>query len=622
MFPNTTIVIETLKRMKIKIVRFHQWARWTGLLLCAAGFVAAKAQSTYVTFSVDMATNIAAGTFVPGTDTLSVHGTFDGWGAGVALVQQGSSTVYTNTVNNTTDPNGNTMAYKFVDSNTGVGNGGYESLASGYNRWAKLPATSGASLVLPTPYFADAGATETNNVTFQVDVSQQIQLGNFTPGVNSVVVRGLFNGWSGTAQALTNDLTIVRTNQYGLKTTNVWDGAFPVVNSPAGIEEYKFVIVGSGDNWESPSAVNSDHSSGNRIFANVTQTLPVVDFSDAPFAPVVTNITFSVDMSVVALTDTNYNPASVTIWGDFNGWSGGVALTNNPSAANTNIYTSTVITSGVGSTINYQFRYTQLSTGNTVYDHLNGASGGNGNRVFLVPNVTSTNVAPVVFNDASLNDYLLQPTPVFFSVDMTGAVGTDSHTFSPAADSVYINGQFANWYAWAGGANPAPAPAGYQMMEVGLTLTYTNTIVMPAGTPVAFAYKYGMDPNGFNGGPLDDEAGFGQNHFRVVRSTVFNPYTMPTDKFGYQYGEPYFTAGNTAGGNLAIGTISAGRVPVQWLGHPGVKLQVNGGLTGAWQTLVNTDGTNWSSGFSSTNGFVSQTNYPVSGTEFFRLIKQ
>jgi len=50
---------------------------------------------------------------------------------------------------------------------------------------------------------------------------------------------------------------------------------------------------------------------------------------------------------------------------------------------------------------------------------------------------------------------------------------------------------------------------------------------------------------------------------------------------------------------------------------------VAGNVTGAWQTIVATDGTNWSIGFSSTNGFVSETNYPTSGTgTFFRLIKQ
>ena len=81
-----------------------------GVALCAAGTMAAQASSSLVTFSVDMSVQIANSTFVPGTDTVSVHGTFDGWGAGMNLVldQDPSSTgtVYTNTVNDTTDANG------------------------------------------------------------------------------------------------------------------------------------------------------------------------------------------------------------------------------------------------------------------------------------------------------------------------------------------------------------------------------------------------------------------------------------------------------------------------------------------------------------------------------------
>jgi hypothetical protein len=601
--------------------RFFKLASCLSAFVCAAGVLTARAD-TLVTFSVDMGTNIVDGTFVPGTDTISVHGTFNSWGSGVTLYQQGSGTVYTNTFDDTTDANGTTMAYKFVDSNSGVSSGGYESLASSYNRWYLLPTNSGASLMLPTPYFADEGAIVTNEVTFQVDVSQQIQLGNFVPGTTYVVVRGLLNGWSGNSQALTNDLNIVRTNQYGLATTNVWVGTFPVTNSPAGIEEYKYVITGgSGDIWESPKTATADQSSGNRIFADVTQTLPLVDFSDQAFAPLA-DLTFSVDMTVVALTDTNFNSSSVTVWGDFNGWGGGVALTNNPNAANTNIFTSTIIQDGVGATINYQFRYTELSTGDTVYDHLNGASGGSGNRVYVMPNVTLTNLPAVEFNDAALNDYLLKPTPVLFSVDMNGAVGTDSHTFDPSTDSVYINGQFVNWYAWAGGANPQPAPAGYQMIEKGLSTIYTNTLILAAGTPVSFAYKYGMDPASQLGGPVDDEAAQGANHFRAVRGTAFDPYVMPTDKFGYQYVEPYFTAAKTSSGELSVGALTAGNILVQWLGHPGVKLQVSTNLLGAWQTIVATDGTNWTTGFTSTNGFVSQTNWPAQGTELFRLIEQ
>jgi hypothetical protein len=62
-------------------------------------------------------------------------------------------------------------------------------------------------------------------------------------------------------------------------------------------------------------------------------------------------------------------------------------------------------------------------------------------------------------------------------------------------------------------------------------------------------------------------------------------------------------------------------VAISWLGRPGVQLQVTTNLAATWQSLAETDGTNWTTGTSSTNGFVSQTNWPASGVQFFRLIQ-
>ena len=594
-----------------------------GFLLCAAGIVTAQAQSSIVTFSVDMATNIALGTFNPppplgtGTDVVNVRGTFNGWNAAeTPLVEVGTSTVFTNTVNDTSDANGGVMFYIFnINGST------YETTADFNNRAARLPSTSGASLVLPTPFFGDSGAHVSHNVTFQVDMSQQIALTNYTNGGGQIVeVRGNFNSWTGGANVLTLDQTIMRTNQFGLVTSNVYTGVVSVSTSPNAAIDYKFVYDPPTNSYEGVNTINQD-GGGNRFFMNTgDMTLPVVDYSDAPFAPIA-QVTFSVDMTIVKLTDTNFNPTSVTINGDVMGW-GGVTVTNDPTAANTNIYSATFPV-GAGTTANYQYRYTQISSGNTVYDHLNGANGGNNNRTFTVPNVPSISVPTVYFNDASLDDYLLQDTPVSFTIDMNGAVTTDGQPFNPAADSVYINGQFANWYAWAGGVNPAPAPPGYQLVETPPgSRIYSNTITIPKGSTVSFFYKYGTDTNSSNGGPSDNEAGFGQNHFRVVRATGFNPYPMPRDKFGNQYNEPFFSSASTGGAHLSVGAPVAGKVPVSWLGRPGAHLQVNSSLSGGgWTDVAGTDGTNDTTGSFGTNGFMSQTNVTVGSSGFFRLVK-
>jgi hypothetical protein len=565
---------------------------------------------TLVTFSVDMGTYILQGAFTPNSDTIEAHGTFNNWGT-LLLVQQGNTTVYTNTIDDTSDVNGGQMEYKFViDGNS------WETPASQCNRDVLLPVASGSKLVLPTAFFSDDGAPATYNVTFQVDVTEQIALGNFIPGTSYVEVRGmgLPNSWYG-GNSLTNNPTLMLTNSFGMVTSNVWVGTFPVTGSPGGADELKYVIQPSGY-WETPDAVNQD-CNGNRYFANVAQTLPVVSFNDAP----PTLVSFNVDLSAVAATDPNFNPYSVTLNGDFNNWGGGIAMTNNPSAANPNVYT-TEIALLAGTTVNYQFRYNEWNTGYIVYDLSNGICGGRNNRQLVVPNLPNANVPAVLFNDATTNDYFTTPVAVTFSVNMAGAVGTDGHIFDPSMDSVYVNGETIAWYPWEGGYYYNPVPYGFQLLPAGATLVYTNTLILPPGTTVGFQYKYGMDPESQFGGPLDDEAPLGQNHYRVVRTTQISPYPMPMDTFGSQYVEPFFDLHEPAGAGLAIGRKSAGKVPVTWLGRPGAHLQVGTNLLkGAWTDLPATDGTNWALGFFSTNGFVSQTNWPAINTEFFRVVK-
>ena len=585
---------------------FHRLLLLGGAFLCAASMMTAQASSSILTFSVDMATNIANSTFIPGTSLVSARGSFNGY-AQLNLVQVGASSVYTNTVDDTTDANGGKLEYKFFNSNGSV----WETTVHGdHNRVAHLPATSGASLVLPTVYFADAGAPVTNSVTFQVNLAQQINLGAFTAGVNNVYARGTFNGYD-QSLLLTNNPLIHTTNQFGLVNSNVYVGAAAVIDSP-GANGYLKYYIDNGANWENVSAVNQGSGTGDRFFGNVAQTLPIVDFADSPFAPLA-NVTFQVDMSALAITGafSNY-PAYLA--GSFNGWNtAATLLTNDPAASNTNIYRATLAV-GQGSPIAYKFTYQNAGT---VWEGVN-------DRTFTVPSVTSTNLPVVYFNNFPLNDLLTQDTPVSFKIDMNGAVGTDGHVFTSANDLVYINGEFANWYAWYGGINPAPAPAGYLLLETppGSGI-YSNTITIPRGTAVAFSYKYGIGISSAPG-PSDDEAGFGTNHFRVVRALAFNPYPMPLDKFGGTnlYSEPFFNSGSTGGGNLTAGTPVAGKVPVTWLGRPGARLQVKNSLTsGAWQDIAATDGTNWPVGFNSANGFVSQTNWPATSNQFFRLVK-
>jgi hypothetical protein len=242
------------------------------------------------------------------------------------------------------------------------------------------------------------------------------------------------------------------------------------------------------------------------------------------------------------------------------------------------------------------------------------------NRVHFLVNGPS--VLPVVmFDDKQLNDYLPVDTTVTFKVNMNGAIGTDGHVFDSSVDTLWLNGEFIPWYAWWGGVNPAPAPAQYQMTEnpVGSGV-FSNSVVLPRGTRVSFAYKFGIGHDGAQG-PFDDEAPVGSDHLRVIRTTATGVYVLPQDKFGVQYHEPFFNASARADGQLAVGPRSGNTVPVSWLGRPGAHLQSSVSVNGPWTDHTITDGATWSSGIASTNGLISITNWPATGSTFFRLVK-
>ncbi|HAO80354.1 MAG TPA: hypothetical protein DCQ92_15560 [Verrucomicrobia subdivision 3 bacterium] len=547
-----------------------------------------------------MSAQIAGATFVPGTDTVSANGTFNGYGP-LNLVRVGATTVYTNTANDTTDANGGQVQYKFViDSST------WETTGDYHNRTALLPSTSGASLVLPTAFFADAGTPVANDVRFQMDVSQQIALGNFVnDGSSYVDVRGSFNSWSGGASVLTNDPTILRTNQFGLVTSNVWVGTFSVNASPGAAIDFKYVIQ-PATIWEAVSPVNSDDG-GNRFFANVAQTLPLVDFADAPFAPLC-SVTFAVDMSAQAYYG-NWNPAmAVDLAGSLNGWNtGATPMTNNPTASNTNIYYAVVVI-GQGSTPQYKFTY--QGAGGTVWESVNPPTPSiGGNRFFMVPSLASTTLPTVFFSGTSIYDLLTTNVWVTFTVSMTNASQYPSGpAFNFGSDNVYVNGPAFTgaWLGW----DPISL-ASYQLTNNPIgSEVYSGQFLIPLGSALKTTYKYSI-----NG--VDNEAGSGNDRGRYIRSTVTGAYSFPMDTFGSQYNEPSF-------GQLAVGKMSAGTVPLSWLGAPNVQVQTCTNLTsGSWVSHPETSGAVWSAGINSTNGLVSVTNWPAgSGKLFFRLMQQ
>jgi len=425
-----------------------------------------------------------------------------------------------------------------------------------------------------------------------------------------------------TTEGYDANVTLTGPNTYSLSITRY--NGLGTFDAPAVVTG---TLAGSGpiDSFAMYSWKNSTDSglNGDAYFNNLAYT--------ANTPPITNNVTFQVDMTVQILVG-NFQPGTdtVEVQGSFNDWAtGAYMLTNNPSLSGnaSNIYSGVVpIVGAANSGESYKFVY---NTGSgAVFEDSNPKSStlDDGpdayNRFLQLPNATATVLPSVLFNDYEADDYLPSATAVAFRVNMNGAVGTDGHTYGEG-DTVWINGDFVPWYPWYNPESPLAGPAQYQMTETGPgSGIFTNTLVLPRSTTVAFAYKYGMGiaTNG-DLGPRDDEAPDGQNHYRVVRSTATGSYTMPQDTFGNQYQEPFFNSSARNGAQLAVGVPTAGRVPVTWLGRPGAHLQAATSLIGPWTDHFETDGTNWSAGYSSTNGLVSQTNWPTAGDAFFRLVK-
>jgi len=432
--------------------------------------------------------------------------------------------------------------------------------------------------------------------------------GNFT----SWGIAGDLDGWDGTQDLLPSIGNGVYSNSVVVATAQTFGFKF---QSPAG-------------NW-SDIYFGSDFGNGQNNGSYTTtaspQTIPVVlDLPNGRYLigalapkPVTNSITFSVDMSA-QIAAGNFNPGAdkVFVSGSLNGWpgtgAGALVLTNYPpynGGSNTNIYYGTNITIDLpGTTENYKF-----TCNDAAYSGNNGYEPVSNNRTFNLLNVNGSEVLPTVtFGNVNLSDYLNTPVNVTFTVNMTNATtypANNTHAFNPNTDIVCINGAFESggWSAW----NPISLS---QMTEVGDSEVYTYTASVPMNSLIKVDYKYGIIYSGTTN--YDDEAAAYNDHFRYIRITGTGNYTMPMDTFGNQYSEPSF-------GQLASATVGPGNVSVSWLGRPGVQLQVNNSLNaGTWQSAVETDGTNWITGsYSSTNGFVSQTNYPASSQQFFRLIQ-
>jgi hypothetical protein len=562
-------------------------------LLCGASLTA-RADDT-VTFQVDLTryTNSAG---QQAATLVDVRGAFNSWSGGSTLVNNGAN-VYTNTFA-VTGTAGTTFQYKFTyttpvgvtweDDNPPPGAG--QPADQGNNRVLLL--VGGAQTLPVVPFYAPSVTPPidlpTNNITYRVDLTEQVQLGDFLPG-DTITVTGeplALSNW-GAGVGMTNDPALSG------NASNIYSAVVGIQGVPgAAGGDFKF-RMNSG--WEE-TAIGD-----NRNFKIIggDQVLPVYFYFDQPIGPPTNaNVKFQVDMTPQVISGGFTNGMSaVRISGYFNGWpntaDGGELMTNNPALSGnaSNVYSAwisidnlpgTVPTTTVGLVNRYKFRADGGWEAAAIY-----GVGGNKDRQLIIAG--GDQILPLVtYNDASLCDILQQKTTVTFVLHLpNGTLDDNGIPFDKANDHVYINGDFLNWPQWL----PANLPE-MTNNPVGSDF-YTVALPINGGNPRRLQFKFGIDGPNHSTPYIDNENPQFTDHVKYVRSNS-NPYTLATAEFGSTHlsvlVEPVI-------GDLRIGAPSGGNLPITWLGCPCATLQTRTTLnTGSWTDLPVTDGlsaTNW-----------------------------
>ena len=273
----------------------------------------------------------------PGNMTFEIAGDFTSpnWGTDpLGLMKPVGNGVYSNSYVIATP---GTHGFKFRSTNTWSGfNGGSDFGGGGNATITTTNANQKVSFQLDLPngrWLAGnlAPSPVTNMVVFAVDMSSQIELGQFTPG-SAVFVAGSFNSWPGPpgGLVLTNDPPYK-----GGSNTNIYYGTNLFVDIPnSSSTQYKFT-----DN--DPAALNGGwEQSANRTFTmlatNGTLLLPVVSFNNtvaSDYLAADTVVNFRVNMngahSAAGLTPAispavNFDGTTMSVWmsGNFldDGW--------------------------------------------------------------------------------------------------------------------------------------------------------------------------------------------------------------------------------------------------------------------------------------------------------------
>ena len=376
------------------------------------GFTGLQAAEVNVTFQVDMNVQMLKGNFDPGTQVVRLAGSMQDWNPSLAPDME--------------DPDGDgifeityTMSsgdhqYKYVIGTDWGNNEGdpNRSITIGDKDTTIAPVYYNGETAVTFPASSDT----TVILHLAVNMTRQVQVGNFDPDVDTVRAAGAFQGWdpAGAPNMEDPDGNATYVVTYEVKPNERY--------------EYKFLI---GSAW-GKDELQGEPNRAVQMGVNDTALAPVY-FDDDPYvAPVVGDsimVTLQVDMSVKIL-EGFFDPASdvVRAAGSYQGWS--------PS-------TAPDMEDGDGDSV-YVGTYKMPANSRQEYKFIIGTDWGNNedNNRAIELGANDTTIAPVFYNDDDVVTEIKDGS-INFNVRMD--VMAEVLIFDPANDSLQVRGGFNGW---------------------------------------------------------------------------------------------------------------------------------------------------------------------------------
>ncbi|MFA6456372.1 MAG: T9SS type A sorting domain-containing protein [Bacteroidota bacterium] len=436
----------------------------TILLLALLGIVALSAfAQDSVTFQVNMKVQANLKKFDPAKDSVFLRGN---WFAGpgnwwetnsMKLADADGDSIYTGKFDVGVVPK-RLGQFKYIVRGVTFGGDHWEIDNADGSHKDRTDTIPSVPWTLPVVWF-DGDSTSVyfdNNITFSVNMREQIKSNAFKIANDSVVVRGDFNGWGGKTHLLLD-----------ADGDSIYTGTYNITSTKKII--FKFVkITATGDGWE---------SSPDRVVDNLTgptTLLPVYFFNN--YDPAHGQVTFQVNLKVQTKLK-KFDPAkdSVFLRGNFYAGPGNWWETNSMKLADPNgdtIYTGTFDVGAVPKRLG-QFKYI-VRGASYPGDHweIDNADGSHKDRTDTIPKTPFT--LPMVWFDGD-------STSVYFDNDITFSVNMKeqmkSNSFKIATDSVVVRGDFNGW----GGKT-------HLLLDADGDSVYTGTYNVPSSRKIIFKF--------------------------------------------------------------------------------------------------------------------------------------